>query len=398
MIAEPGDPLAHALVDVLGPVEALAWARARVRATRWRRPWNSPRAAEPPLVERAVAAARPVGGEARVRRIPTATWNARRASGPSPFRGARAGGPTAFDALGPAAPYCLWVRGRRVAGARVRAIRRAGRIPIEHRVRGARHGDTRGGTRRTRGGASSPGGAYGIDARAHRAAARLGGRDRRGPRRRRRPALPAGERGAPGGGDRRGRGDRRAAARDSLRIARASSPGTASSRRRAPRSSSRRLTARGRSTPPATRRRSVVPSAPCPVPSPTRRRRDAIACIREGATCVTRVRRRPRDRPSPRRRARRRRRATGGAVARPAIRLGVRAAGVRRDRSARLGRRGRRARRGDDAGGGARRPRGAGGRRNGGPGGGPVEEGEPRAANLRGAIIGEFSGIPGQTG
>ncbi len=165
-IAEPGDAVARALVGVMGPVEALDWAKAAVSD-----PVGAAidlGAVSPDLVDRAVAA---VG-----------RWRGRsRAWDPEPHleRAARVGArvvargeaewPEALTDLGDAAPYCLWVRGpldvSRAYRASIAVVGSRSNTAYGNHVAGDLAADlTREGC------AVVSGGAYGIDAGAHRGA------------------------------------------------------------------------------------------------------------------------------------------------------------------------------------------------------------------------------------
>ncbi len=171
-LAEPGDPLAHALVDVLGPSEALAWVRLAADDPVAATMGLAPRA-KPSLVDQAVAAvarwvprleaADPAGHLGRASRLGAYAIP----------RGAR-GWPTALDDLGAAAPYCLWVRGAVAPEAALsRAIAivgsRSSTAYGEHVAASIASGLA------DEGWATVSGGAYGIDARAHRGSLAAGG-------------------------------------------------------------------------------------------------------------------------------------------------------------------------------------------------------------------------------
>lgn len=170
-IAEPGDAVAHALVGVLGPAEALVWAKGAV---------SDPVGASldlgsisPALVDRAVAA---VG-----------RWRGRKpAWDPEPHleRARRVGArvvvrgdpewPAELDDLGDAAPYCLWVRGpasiARVYRDSIAVVGSRSSTAYGEHVAGVLASDLA-----EDGRAVISGGAYGIDARAHRGALASGG-------------------------------------------------------------------------------------------------------------------------------------------------------------------------------------------------------------------------------
>ena len=171
-IAEPCDPLAHAIVELLGPAEALAWVRGAahdpVAATLALAPL-----ADPTLIDRAVDA--------------VARWVPRLRDGPAERhldRAAKVGAravprgapewPEVLDDLGAGAPYCLWVRGPasvREALARAVAIvgSRSSTAYGEYVAAALAAGVADAGW------TVISGGAYGIDARAHRAALAAGG-------------------------------------------------------------------------------------------------------------------------------------------------------------------------------------------------------------------------------
>lgn len=168
-LAEPGDPLAGAVVSALGPVTAWRWAREAARAVTT--------GGLPPVEGLHL-------GAASVRRLAPAVarWSPRLAD-VDPHRDLEAlsgigghlvvpedaGWPVALDALGAAAPACLWVRGSSdLAGALQRAVAvigaRASSGYGEHVAAGLASGLA------LRGWTVVSGGAYGIDAVAHRAA------------------------------------------------------------------------------------------------------------------------------------------------------------------------------------------------------------------------------------
>lgn len=171
-IAEPGDPLARALVGVLGPAEALAWVRRAAGDPVAATMDLAPRARRE-LVERAVAA--------------VARWVPRLAdSDPGRHveraaavgavaipRGAT-GWPTVLDDLGDAAPYCLWVRGAVPAD---EALARA--VAVVGSRSSTAYGEHMAATIASgladEGWTVVSGGAYGIDARAHRGSLAAGG-------------------------------------------------------------------------------------------------------------------------------------------------------------------------------------------------------------------------------
>ncbi len=166
-VAEPADVLAHALVEALGPAEALTWVRLAstdaVAATMALAPH-----ADPPTVERVLATAgrwasrlplaEPERHVARAARL-----DARAIPRDAPEW------PSALNDLGPSAPFCLWVRGAaRLDHCLSRAIAvvgsRSSTAYGEHMAAAIASGlvDERW--------TVVSGGAYGIDARAHRGA------------------------------------------------------------------------------------------------------------------------------------------------------------------------------------------------------------------------------------
>ncbi|RYV51780.1 DNA-processing protein DprA [Pengzhenrongella frigida] len=176
-LVEPGDDVAGALIAALGAVDALDWARSATP--------DSFRSALDVLLERTGPLA-----EVGRRRLAAAVarW-APRWEGLDPGRELRAlarlGGvlvhpgtptwPTALDDLGPAAPPCLWVRGgadldlalrRSVALVGARAATGYGEHVAADLAAGLAE----------RGFAIVSGGAFGIDAAAHRGALAVGGR------------------------------------------------------------------------------------------------------------------------------------------------------------------------------------------------------------------------------
>ena len=171
-IAEPGDAVASAIVAVLGPAEALRWAREAV---------TDPVGAS---IDLAASASREVVDRAIAS---LERWTARAAAwDPAPHleRAAKVGAraivrgddewPAEFDDLGAAAPYCLWARGPanvRDAWARSVAIvgSRSSTAYGEHVAATLAAGLA------DEGWGVVSGGAYGIDARAHRGALAAGG-------------------------------------------------------------------------------------------------------------------------------------------------------------------------------------------------------------------------------
>ncbi len=166
-IAEPGDVLARALVATLGAEEALRWVRLAASDPVGATVDLAPRA-EPHLIDRAVEAVarwvprfREGGAERHLDRA--ARVGARAIPRGSPEW------PTILDDLGGAAPYCLWARGShsvREALASAIAIvgSRASTAYGEHVAATLSAGVV------DEGWAVVSGGAYGIDARVHRAA------------------------------------------------------------------------------------------------------------------------------------------------------------------------------------------------------------------------------------
>jgi DNA processing protein len=166
-IAEPGDPLAHALVATLGAAEALRWVRFAAGDPVGATVDLAPRA-EPALIDRAVEAVarwvprlRDGGAERHLER-------AGRVGARAIPRGAPEW-PPILDDLGVSAPYCLWARGPllvRDAFARAIAIvgSRSSTAYGEHVAAAISAGVADAGW------TVVSGGAYGIDARVHRAA------------------------------------------------------------------------------------------------------------------------------------------------------------------------------------------------------------------------------------
>jgi DNA processing protein len=171
-IAEPGDPLAHAIVELLGAAEALEWVRGAAHDPVAATIALAPRA-EPTLIDRAVDA---VG-----------RWVPRLGDGGAERhidRAAKVGArvvprgapewPDVLNDLGVGAPYCLWVRGpRSVREAFARAIAivgsRSSTAYGEYVAAALSSGVV------DEGWTVVSGGAYGIDARVHRAALAAGG-------------------------------------------------------------------------------------------------------------------------------------------------------------------------------------------------------------------------------
>jgi DNA processing protein len=156
-IAEPGDVVAGALIAAMGAAEALAWLREGAPRDERLAPQASPRLAKAvsrwtlrldrSAPEVALAAVDRLGGAVLVPGDP--------------------GWPTAVDDLGAEAPACLWVRGRRDL---------AGVAPGAAAIVGARAATSYGervaydlaAGIAARGAGVVSGGAYGIDAAAHR--------------------------------------------------------------------------------------------------------------------------------------------------------------------------------------------------------------------------------------
>lgn len=165
-IAEPGDAVAHALVGVLGPVEALAWAVTAVAD-----PVEASLdlgVVSPELVDRAVVAV----GRWRRRE---AAWNPEVHVARAAKVGARivARGepewPVELDDLGNAAPYCLWIRGpldiARAFRDSIAIVGSRSSTAYGEQVAGSLAADLA-----TENRIVISGGAYGIDACAHRGA------------------------------------------------------------------------------------------------------------------------------------------------------------------------------------------------------------------------------------
>jgi DNA processing protein len=171
-IAEPGDGLAHAIVELLGAAEALRWVRGAARDPVAATIALAPHA-EPTLIDRAVdAVARWIprlgDGEAERHLDRAAKVGARVVPRGAPEW------PDALDDLGVGAPYCLWVRGPasvREAFARAIAIvgSRSSTAYGEYVAAALSSGIV------DEGWTVVSGGAYGIDARVHRAALAAGG-------------------------------------------------------------------------------------------------------------------------------------------------------------------------------------------------------------------------------
>lgn len=165
-VAEPGDRVAGALVRLLGPAEALRWSRAAARgAPDWR-------------------ALPTVAGSDRMRVAGAAVrWSERAAAvdvDGARHALARAGGtlvapgdprwPVGLDDLGDAAPFVLWCRGALPAAPAAAVVGSRASTPYGERVAfELAEGLVE------RGVAVVSGGAYGIDAAAHRGALSAGG-------------------------------------------------------------------------------------------------------------------------------------------------------------------------------------------------------------------------------
>ena len=170
-IAEPGDVVAGALVGALGAAEALAWLRANA---------GGPPAPPGDDTARAVPSRRTLAAGVerwapRLGQLDPARelGQLRRLGGHLQHPGAP-GWPPGLDDLGPAAPPCLWVRGdldlRAALGRSVALVgARAATAYGEHVA-----ADVAAGLAQRRFAVVS-GGAYGIDAAAHRGALAVGG-------------------------------------------------------------------------------------------------------------------------------------------------------------------------------------------------------------------------------
>lgn len=167
-LAEPGDEVAGALLAQLGAAEAWRWVVANAGGRTALPQSASPRAAA--RLSRAVARWGP-----RARRLGEEGWSP---GGPPPTRAAARvvvpgdpDWPSGLDALGAGAPSCLWVRGELGAAAVValvgaRAATAYGEgVAVDLAVGLAQAGRV-----------VVSGGAYGIDAAAHRGALAAGGR------------------------------------------------------------------------------------------------------------------------------------------------------------------------------------------------------------------------------
>lgn len=168
-LAESDDAMALALVHALGAAEALAWVRRASRGGVLAEPL--PLA---PGTERRVAAATPRWTARLTDAEPDALRDRAARVGARVLTRGAPGWPTALDPLGAAAPFALWIRGaadldlawrRSVALVGARAATSygehvAGGIAAEAAARGV---------------TVISGGAYGIDAAAHRATLACGG-------------------------------------------------------------------------------------------------------------------------------------------------------------------------------------------------------------------------------
>lgn len=172
-LAEPGDPVAGAVVGSLGPVEALDWLREIARAVASGGAIDAAGLPVPAAEQLACAARRWLPRLAVV--DPERDLRVLDRLGGVLVTPESAGWPTGLDALGPAAPICLWVRGRpdlrellnrSVAVIGARACTSYG----EHVA-----AEVAGGLAAA-GWTVVSGGAYGVDAVAHRAALACAGR------------------------------------------------------------------------------------------------------------------------------------------------------------------------------------------------------------------------------
>lgn len=169
-LAEPGDVVAHALITALGPGDALAWLREAVRGGA---PQTMPVADAGARSRLATSVAR---WAPRLELLdPTRELRVLTRLGGTVLVPEDPRWPSALDDLGPQAPFCLWVRGAAdLAGLLTRAVA----------VIGARACTAYGEhvTAQLAGGVADAGwtvvsgGAYGIDAVAHRAALAAQGR------------------------------------------------------------------------------------------------------------------------------------------------------------------------------------------------------------------------------
>ena len=178
-VVEPGDVVAGAVIGALGPVDALGWLRDVARSRGGSSPGAAWRAAGVPRLDDA----------ARSRLATSVDRWSTRLDGLDPRRELRVlermGGsvvvpesedwPVGLADLGPAAPVCLWVRGSAdLSGALTRSVAVVGARACtsygEHVTAAMSAGLADAGW------TVVSGGAYGIDAVAHRAALTVGGR------------------------------------------------------------------------------------------------------------------------------------------------------------------------------------------------------------------------------
>ncbi len=178
-VVEPGDVVAGAVIGALGPVDALAWLRDAARSRGSSPPGAAWRAAGVPRLDDA----------ARSRLATSVDRWSTRLDGLDPRRELRVlerlGGsvvvpesedwPVGLADLGPAAPVCLWARGSAdLSGALARSVAVVGARACtsygEHVTAAMSAGLADAGW------TVVSGGAYGIDAVAHRAALTVGGR------------------------------------------------------------------------------------------------------------------------------------------------------------------------------------------------------------------------------
>ena len=167
-LAEPGDEVAGALLAALGPVEALDWVRGASRAPLLPALPGSVGALGPSVARRLGAGV--ARWSPRLERLdPSADVAALRRSGGRLVTPEGDEWPSGLADLGPAAPACLWVRGTGDVGALAR--RSAAVIGARACTAYGEHvaGEIAAGVGE-RGFAVVSGGAYGIDAVAHRGA------------------------------------------------------------------------------------------------------------------------------------------------------------------------------------------------------------------------------------
>lgn len=171
-LVEPGDLVAGALVQALGPVEALEWARAAwARGGAGGGPHEGLSAPALARLDRALG-----GWAARADRLePRRDLEAMARLGGRLLVPEAPGWPARLDDLGPAAPACLWQLGTapldRVLDRSVAIIGARACTPYGERVAA----EVAGGLADA-GWAVVSGGAYGIDAAAHRGTIGAGGR------------------------------------------------------------------------------------------------------------------------------------------------------------------------------------------------------------------------------